>query len=88
MKEFDEKYFVQVRMNIRLRDQLQKLSRQHEMSVTDIVRVSLDIGVRAFEKILEAQDILIKEYLQLLKSSGSRKKREKRSTNTDNPALP
>jgi hypothetical protein len=87
MKKLDEKYFVQLRMNVRLRDQLQKLSLQHEMAVTDIVRVSLDIGVRVFEKILEAQEILIKEYLQLLKSSGSRNKKGGSSIKADKPGL-
>jgi hypothetical protein len=78
-----EIYSVQIRMNIRLRDQIKKLSSQHEMPIADIVRLSLDIGARALENLLEAQEVLIKEYLRLLKNDCKRKGRKKTQAKSD-----
>ena len=85
----DDWYSMQIRVGQRLRDQIRRLSEQHDSTNADIVRGSLELGLQIMEKLLEAREIMAKEYLRLLKNQSRKKTRRKNtkiessSQNTD-----
>jgi hypothetical protein len=66
-------HLIQIRIGQRLKNQIRSLSEKYGYSYADIMRGSLELGVRITEKLFESQDIIVKEYLSLLKNQ-SRKR--------------
>jgi predicted DNA-binding protein len=64
----EDTHILQIRVGLRLRNQVQRLSERFGLTGADVVRGSLELGVRTMEKLLEAQEITVKEYLRLLKA--------------------
>jgi predicted DNA-binding protein len=75
-------HLMQIRVGQRLRNRIRRLSKQHDNTCADIVRGSLELGVQIMEKLLEAREIMAKEYLHLLKTQ-SRKKNNYRGKNIE-----
>jgi c-di-AMP phosphodiesterase-like protein len=71
-------HHLQIRTNYRVREKIKKLALTHHRSTADIVRTSLELGLRLLEKLLEAQSEMVTEYIQLLKKE-SRLKSEKKT---------
>ena len=60
-------YFIQIRIGQRLKNQIKSLSEEYGYSNADIARVALRLGIQITERLFESQDIMVKEYLRLLK---------------------
>jgi predicted DNA-binding protein len=79
-------HLIQIRIGQRLRNRIRTLSEKHENSNADIVRGALELGVQIMEKLLEAQDIMAKEYLRLLKVQ-SRKRNAKNNQTKETTSI-
>ena len=60
-------HHIQIRTSARTREKIRGLSEKHRRSTAEIVRTSLDLGLRILEKLLEAQTEMVSEYITLLK---------------------
>ena len=60
-------HHLQIRTNYKTRQRISRLARDNHRSTADIVRTSLDLGLRLLEKLLEAQSDMVSEYIRLLK---------------------
>jgi len=79
-------HLMQIRVGQRLRERIRRLSKQHDHTCADIVRGSLELGVQIMEKLLEAREIMAKEYLHLLKTQSRKKiRRKNKNTESSNP---
>jgi hypothetical protein len=65
----EDQFHMQIRAGLRLRTQIKRVSEKFGLNYTDIVRSSLELGVRVMEKLLEGQEIMAKEYMRLLKTN-------------------
>jgi hypothetical protein len=63
---------IQIRIGIRTRDQIKKLAAQHGNSQADILRGALELGLQVMGVLLDAQGIVVREYLKLLKGRNRR----------------
>lgn len=61
-------HLIQIRIGQRLKNQIRSLSERYGYSNSDIMRGALELGVQLTEKLFESQDIMVKEYLSLLKN--------------------
>jgi predicted DNA-binding protein len=77
-------YQIQIRIGQRLKNRIRALSEKHENSSADVVRGALDLGIQIMEKLLEAQDVMAKEYIRLLK--GESRKQHSRNIKTKTSA--
>jgi hypothetical protein len=78
-------HLIQIRIGQRLKNQIQSLADRYEYSNADIMRGALELGVQITEKLFEAQDLMVKEYLELLKNKSRR--RVSRRIKSDIPAV-
>jgi hypothetical protein len=69
-----DKHHLQIRASEQVRAKIDKLARAHHRSTADIVRSSLDLGLRLLEKLLDAQSEMVAEYIALLKKDARLKK--------------
>ncbi|MCP4583490.1 MAG: hypothetical protein GY839_17920 [candidate division Zixibacteria bacterium] len=60
-------HHLQIRASRQVREKIKQLAQTHHRSTADIVRSSLDLGLRLLEKLLEAQSEMVTEYIALLK---------------------
>lgn len=60
-------HHLQIRATAETREKIRRLSERHHRSTADIVRTSLDLGLKLLEKLLEAQAEMAAEYIRLLK---------------------
>lgn len=60
-------HHIQIRTSPQTRTKIRALAEKHRRSTADIVRTSLDLGLRILEKLLEAQSEMVSEYITLLK---------------------
>lgn len=60
-------HHLQIRTTPETREKIRELAENHKRSTADIVRSSLDIGLRVLARLLEAQSDLVNEYIALLK---------------------
>lgn len=60
-------HHLQIRASQKTREKIIELARIHNRSTADIVRSSLDIGLKLLEKLLESQAEMVSEYIRLLK---------------------
>ena len=68
-------HHLQIRAPARIHGKIKKLAESHHRSTADIVRSSLDLGLRVLEKLLEAQSEMVAEYITLLKKDARMKKK-------------
>ena len=66
-------HHIQIRANYKTKERISNLAREHNRSTAEIVRTSLDLGLRLLEKLLEAQSEMVSEYIRLLKRESRRK---------------
>ncbi len=66
-------HLIQIRIGQRLKNQIRSLSEKYGYSHADIMRGALELGIQITEKLFESQDVIVKEYLNLLKNQ-SRKR--------------
>ncbi|OQX92297.1 MAG: hypothetical protein B6D58_03650 [candidate division Zixibacteria bacterium 4484_95] len=71
-------HHLQIRTDHRVREKIKKLAMTHHRSTADIVRTSLELGLRLLEKLLEAQSEMVTEYIQLLKKESRLKSKKKK----------
>jgi hypothetical protein len=64
----DDTHHLQIRTTPIIRQKIRALSESHQRSAADIVRTSLDLGLRILEKLLDAQTEMVEEYITLLKN--------------------
>ncbi len=60
-------HHIQIRSSKEMREKILALAKRHKRSTADIVRSSLDIGIRILTKLLEAQSEMVDEYVAMLK---------------------
>jgi hypothetical protein len=60
-------HHLQIRASEKMRAKIKALADSHNRPIADIVRLSLDLGLRLLEKLLEAQAEMVAEYMALLK---------------------
>ena len=60
-------HHLQIRTSSIVREKIRKLAADHNRSTADIVRTSLDLGLRLLENLLNAQSEMVSEYIRLLK---------------------
>ncbi len=60
-------HHIQIRTTPETREKIRSLAENHERSTADIVRSSLDIGLKVLSRLLEAQADMVNEYIALLK---------------------
>lgn len=60
-------HHIQIRTSPEIRERIRVLAENNQRSTADIVRSSLDIGLRVLAKLLEAQTDMVNEYIALLK---------------------
>ena len=60
-------HHLQIRTSEKMREKIKALAETHNRPIADIVRLSLDLGLRLLEKLLEAQSEMVAEYMNLLK---------------------
>jgi plasmid stability protein len=68
----DNIHHIQIRTSPDTRKQIRELAARHDRSTADIVRTSLNIGLRVLEKLLEAQSEMVTDYIALLKKESRR----------------
>lgn len=66
-------HLIQIRIGQRTKNHIRSLSEKYGYSNADILRGALELGIQITEKLFESQDIIVKEYLGLLKNQ-SRKR--------------
>ena len=71
-----DKHHLQIRTSAKTREKIRKLADTYHRSTADIVRSSLDIGLKLLKHLLESQSDIVNEYIRLLKKE-SRLKTEK-----------
>ncbi|MCD6162092.1 MAG: hypothetical protein J7K40_06735 [candidate division Zixibacteria bacterium] len=69
----DNNHHLQIRITARTRGKIRELAEKHHRSTADIVRTSVDMGLRLLENLLKAQDEMVGEYIRLLKKEARRK---------------
>ena len=60
-------HHVQIRTTTKTREKIRRLAGSHNRSTADIVRTSLDLGLRLLDNLLNAQNQMVEEYIRLLK---------------------
>jgi len=75
-----EYHLFQIKMNSKLSCRVDDLAEQHGMSKTDVVRTSLNLGIKILEKLLEAREQFAMEYARLLKKNSRKSGNEKTET--------
>ena len=66
-------HHLQIRATPRMRAKIREIAEKHHRSTADIVRTSLDMGLRLLENLLKSQDEMVGEYIRLLKKDARRK---------------
>lgn len=66
-------HLIQIRIGQRLKNKIRSLSEKYRYAHADIMRGALELGTQITEKLFESQDVIVKEYLSLLKNQ-SRKR--------------
>ncbi len=69
-------HHLQIRASEKMREKIQTLAETHHRPSADIVRLSLDLGLRLLEKLLEAQAEMVADYMILLKQDARQKDKE------------
>ncbi len=57
-----------VYISYELKDQLKKLAKKYDRTMSDIVRGVLKIGIPMMEGLSRAEEIMVKEYIQLFRN--------------------
>jgi len=70
----EDKRHIQMRLSPRLRDELETLSKKYGMSVSDIVRGSLFLGMPVFAALTDIRQELIARFVSVLKSEARMEK--------------
>lgn len=60
-------HHLQIRVSSETRDRINRLIRKHNRPNADIVRTSLELGLKLLEKLLDAQQEMVEDYIKLLK---------------------
>lgn len=58
---------IQVFVSHEFKDQLKTLARKYNRSVADIVRAILKIGIPMFESLSDAEETMVREYVELFR---------------------
>jgi len=61
------KHSLNIFINHELKERLRILADRHERTLADIVRAVIQIGIPVMEGISEAEEYMVKEYLQLFR---------------------
>jgi len=69
-------HHLQIRASEKMREKIKTLAETHNRPIADIVRLSLDLGLRLLEKLLEAQSEMVAEYMTLLKQDARLKDKD------------
>ena len=67
-------HHLQIRTTPEVREKIKKLADTHNRSTADIVRTSLDLGLRLLANLLEIQSEMVAEYIRLLKKDSRLRK--------------
>ncbi len=67
-------HHLQIRITPEVREKIRKLANTHNRSTADIVRTSLDLGLRLLANLLEVQSEMVAEYIRLLKKDSRLRK--------------
>ena len=62
---------INVFVSVELKTRLQDLARRHDRTMADMVRALLHVGIPVMEGITEAEELMIKEYVELFRRSRS-----------------
>ena len=60
-------HHLQIRVSSETRDRINRLIEKHHKPNADIVRTSLELGLKLLEKLLDAQTEMVDDYIKLLK---------------------
>jgi hypothetical protein len=76
-------HHIQIRANYKTRQKIADLARLHQRSTADIVRTSLELGLKILEKLLEAQSEMASDYIRLLKKESRLKAKDNDGKKSD-----
>lgn len=60
-------HYVSVFVSFELKDRLKDLAKKYDRTTADIVRAVLRIGIPMMEGVSAAEEIMVKEYIQLFR---------------------
>jgi len=69
----NEWHMIQIRIGQRLRNQIKGLSEKYGYSNADITRGALELGIQITAKLFDAQEVMVKEYINLLKKQNRKR---------------
>ena len=67
LKKLRGEHCLNVFVSFDLKDKLQKLAEKYDRTTADIVRAVLKIGIPMMEGLSQAEEIMMKEYIQLFR---------------------
>ncbi len=69
---------LNVFVSMELKTRLQNLARRHERTMADMVRALLHVGIPVMEGITEAEELMMKEYVELFRRTRSMRELKQR----------
>ncbi len=65
--KFRGEHIINIRLSYEFKERLQKLAEKYDRTVADMVRALLKIGIPVMEGISEADEMMVKEYVALIR---------------------